>query len=55
MEIFKQINETYIDTRYPSDLGLLPEGMPSLEKVRSFYQTAKEIYKQISKELIKTK
>lgn len=51
MEVFEQINETYIDTRYPSEMGLLPEGMPSLEKARLFYQTAKEIFNQIKKEL----
>ena len=55
MEVFKQINETYIDTRYPSDIGLLPEGMPSLEKARTFYKTAKEIFRQIEKGLKKAK
>lgn len=53
IEVFKQINETYIDTRYPSDIGLLPEGMPSIEKAKSFYQSAKEIYTQIDKGLRK--
>ena len=44
MEVFKQINETYIDARYPGDIGLLAEGMPSLEKARLFYETSKEIF-----------
>jgi HEPN domain-containing protein len=30
-EIFDQINELYIDARYPTDLGFLPEGKPSPE------------------------
>ncbi len=47
MKIFEEINETYIDTRYPSEFGLLPDGMPSLEKALLFYQTAKDIYSQI--------
>jgi hypothetical protein len=25
-----RINETYIDTRYPGDLGLLPHGKPTI-------------------------
>jgi HEPN domain-containing protein len=41
------INETYIDSRYPSEFGLLPEGIPSLRKVKNFYLAAKTIYIQI--------
>jgi len=47
MKTLEQINETYTDTRYPSELGLLPEGMPSLEMVKKFYEISKNIYDQI--------
>ncbi|MCB4790537.1 MAG: HEPN domain-containing protein [Elusimicrobia bacterium] len=47
----KMLNETYIDTRYPSDLGLLPEGKPSKEKVRKFYKFSDTVYKTILKYL----
>ena len=47
MDIFEQINETYTDTRYPSDFGLLPDGMPSIEKTLLFYETSRKIYIQI--------
>ncbi len=49
MEVFKQINETYIDTRYPSDIGLLPEGTPSLEKARFFTKKQKKYLGKLKK------
>ena len=54
MKTLELINETYTDTRYPSELGLLPEGMPSLKMVKQFYETAKVIYDQIKIEIGKT-
>jgi len=51
MEVFKEINETYIDVRYPGDIRLLPEGMYSLEKARLFYGTSKEIFTQVKREI----
>jgi HEPN domain-containing protein len=39
----KYINETYIDSRYPNEIGLLPEGLPSLEIVKGFYETTEKI------------
>ena len=47
MKTLELINETYTDTRYPSELGLLPDGIPSLEMAKKFYKTAKVIYDQI--------
>lgn len=46
-EIFDQINELYIDSRYPGDLGLLPDGKPSKEIAGKFYGLAKEIHEKI--------
>ena len=34
------INELYIDSRYPGDMGLLPYGKPTLEDAREFYEFA---------------
>ena len=53
MRILELINETYTDTRYPSELGLLPDGMPSLKMVKQFYETSKQIYNQIKLEVEK--
>ena len=47
MKTLELINETYTDTRYPSELGLLPDGIPSVEMAKKFYETAKTIYDQI--------
>ena len=47
----EQINETYIDSRYPSDIGLLPEGNLSQEKAVIFNQEARNIFEQVSKRL----
>lgn len=46
-EIFDQINELYIDTRYPTDLGLLPDGKPSKEAADKFFKMANKIYENI--------
>ncbi|WP_456324126.1 HEPN domain-containing protein [Desulfonauticus submarinus] len=49
--ILLEVNEVYIDSRYPCEVGLMPYGLPSLEKVKEFYILAKKIYKQIVKKL----
>jgi len=46
-ELFDQINELYIDSRYPTDLGLLPDGKPSKETAEKFFTVADEIHKSI--------
>jgi HEPN domain-containing protein len=50
-EIFDQINELYIDTRYPTDLGLLPGGKPSMKVAAEFFNTATKIFDDIKKYL----
>ena len=45
------INEVYIESRYPGELGLLPDGMPSEEQAKEFVAFAKEIKNAIIKEL----
>lgn len=47
LKSLERINETYIDSRYPSDLGLLPNGQPSLKTAEEFYNTAKDIFQQL--------
>ena len=44
-----ELDSVYIDARYPVDLGLVPEGRPSLERVKRFYETAKSIHDQVAK------
>jgi len=42
--IFDQINELYIDSRYPTDIGILPEGKPSTQNARDFFCFAQKLY-----------
>jgi len=44
----EQVNEIYADTRYPSDVGLIPIGKPSIELAKEFYIFALGIKKEIS-------
>ncbi len=45
-DILAQINDVYIDARYPANAGLIPDGNPSLEKVQGFYELAKAVYEK---------
>lgn len=47
LERLEKINEIYTDSRYPRDLGLLPDGKPSTEEAREFYNFALDIYEQV--------
>jgi len=40
------LDQLYIDSRYPGEMGLLPEGKPSLVEAQEFYDLGKEIYSQ---------
>jgi len=46
------INEVYIESRYPGDFGLLPDGMPSEEQAKEFVALAKEIKNIVLKDLV---
>jgi len=46
-DIFDQLNEVYIDSRYPTDLGLLPDGKPPREIAEKFFSMATEIHTAI--------
>jgi HEPN domain-containing protein len=46
----EMIDETYIDSRYPADIGLLPEGFPSKTKVMDFLKFAQEVFRKVSDE-----
>ncbi len=39
------LDQLYIDARYPGELGLLPNGKPSVDEASAFYDVAKEVYK----------
>jgi HEPN domain-containing protein len=45
------INEVYVESRYPGDIGLMPDGIPTFEEVKEFLEHAKEVKIIINKEL----
>jgi HEPN domain-containing protein len=45
------INEVYIESRYPGDIGLLPDGIPTFEEAKEFIEYAKEVKTIINDEL----
>jgi HEPN domain-containing protein len=47
------INEVYIESRYPGELGLLPDGMPTDEQAKEFIDYAQEIKTIITNEINK--
>jgi HEPN domain-containing protein len=47
------INEIYIESRYPGDIGLMPDGIPTFEEAKKFLEYAKEVKIIINNELIK--
>ena len=52
-DLLTQINEIYIETRYPSDLGLIPTGKPTIETARIYTNFAENIYNIVKKKMIK--
>ena len=46
-DILDTLNSLYIDSRYPGDLGLLPNGKPTLADAEEFYEFAKEVYDKV--------
>ena len=41
------LNQLYINSRYPGDMGLLPYGKPTLEDAQEFYEFAQDIFNQV--------
>ncbi len=46
-DILTDLDDLYIDARYPGELGLLPSGKPSLDDARQFSRFAAEVYRKV--------
>jgi HEPN domain-containing protein len=46
-DMLARLNELYIESRYPSTIGLLPNGTPTVEDAKEFYKHATELHKKI--------
>ena len=47
--LLSMINEVYIDSRYPSDLGLLPHGKPTTSEIEAFIQFCENLLDRLKK------
>jgi HEPN domain-containing protein len=45
------INEVYIDSRYPGDLGLLPNGKPTKNEIAIFIKLCETIFRKLLTQL----
>ena len=45
--VVSKLDELYIESRYPGEAGLLPNGKPSMDEAKSFYEFAENIHKSI--------
>ena len=45
--VLQMLDKLYVDARYPGNLGLLPNGMPSLAYAEKFNSFARAVFKQI--------
>lgn len=48
IDTLNTLNTLYIDSRYPGEFGLLPNGKPTLEDARVFYRFAQDIHANVS-------
>ncbi|MFC2087172.1 HEPN domain-containing protein [Bacteroidota bacterium] len=44
IEIIKKFDQLYIEARYPSEYGLLPNGKPSLSEASNYYNYVKKVF-----------
>ncbi len=50
-EIVVALDSLYMESRYPGEFGLLPEGKPSQKQAQKFYDCALEIFKSVKQQL----
>jgi HEPN domain-containing protein len=51
-DLADELDKLYINSRYPGDMGLLPEGKPSVSKAGEFYEAARGLYARIKTEIL---
>ncbi|NOQ29807.1 MAG: HEPN domain-containing protein [Helicobacteraceae bacterium] len=48
-DLLDTLNELYIDSRYPGELGLLPYGKPTIDDANKFYTFAQDVMSKVCK------
>jgi len=51
LELIKLLDSLYIESRYPTDLGLLPYGKPTVEDSQEFYDFALKVFESVCQKL----
>lgn len=51
IRMMRILDSLYIDARYPGDLGLLPEGLPTHDEAKSFQTFAVAVYEHVLRSL----
>jgi len=46
-ELIIKIDSLYIESRYPGEFGILPNGKPTLKDAKEFFDCAQKIYKKV--------
>ena len=49
VQILTDLDGLYIESRYPGEFGLLPNGKPTLADAQQFYDCARDIYEQMKR------
>lgn len=44
IEILREVNDLYIESRYPGEFGLLPNGKPTMEAAERLFTLSKDVY-----------
>ncbi len=50
-DVLTDLDNLYLESRYPGELGLLPAGKPTLADARDFSNAAKTIYERVRQRL----
>ncbi len=49
--LIEKMDKLYIDARYPGELGLLPDGKPTMADAHQFCACARSVHEQVEKAL----
>ncbi|HPR33507.1 MAG TPA: HEPN domain-containing protein [Prolixibacteraceae bacterium] len=50
-QVIGEIDQLYIDSRYPGDIGLLPNGNPSMNDISKYHKLALSIFDQVNRHI----
>jgi HEPN domain-containing protein len=51
IDLLTDLDDLYIDARYPGDFGLLPHGKPTILEAREFHAFARHVFETIRRRL----